>query len=316
MNRSSQNPFAYGDPTADTSRHGKSTPQALAPGYPVQQDQIWPQLLDECLTRLIFAVRETDTCAHGTSSLPLNTTEHASAARVRANTHQQGSHNVSPVNGDTLQHFNVYPNQSPQHIRASDSHDTSGHHCPGDTELPIMTDQSQTNKVLSKPTEGHSDRQSPPTAKLAYSGSPPDEDRLPKRVVDSTMRPQRTKQISSPTEPNFQYQHSAIPHSSTTVTRATVSTTVAVQPSSLPLWHRVEHGETIPGSPVMIPEEIKTRPASQPAIAKSIALTNNKLLLFNNINTQLIKFTYKPFNLMSHQPTATYFIFEIKPPML
>ena len=197
------------------------------------------------------------------------------------------------------------PNQSPQHIRASDSHDTSGHHCPGDTELPIMTDQSQPNKVLSKPTEGHSDRQSPPTAKLAYSGSPPDEDRLPKRVVGSTMRPQRTEQISSPTEPNFHYQHSTIPHSSATVTRATVSTTVAIQPSSLPLWHRAEHGETVPGSPVMIPEEIKTRPASQPAIAKSIALTNNKLLLFNNINTQLTKFTYNPFNLMSHQPTAT-----------
>ena len=221
MNSSTQNPIAHGDPTADTSRHGKSTPQVLAPGYPVQQDQIWPQLLDECLTRLIFAVHETNTCAHGTLSLPLNTTEHAPAARVRANTHHQGSHNVSPVNEDTPQHFNVYPNQSLQHTRASDSHDTSGHHCPGDTELPIMTDQPQPNKALSKPTEGHSNRQSPPTAKLAYSGSPPDEDKLSKRVVDSTMRPQRTKQISSPTEPNFQCQHSTIPHSSTTVTRAT-----------------------------------------------------------------------------------------------
>ena len=179
-------------------------PQALAPGYPVQQNQIWPQLLDECLTRLIFAVRDTDTCAHGTSSLPLNTTKHAPAARVRADAHQQGSHNVSPVNGDTPQHSNVYPNQSPQHIRASYSHDTSGHHCPGDTEFPIMTDQSQPNKVLSKPTEGHSDRQSPPTAKLAYSGSPPDEDNLPKRVVDSTIcGPNALKKFLPPLNPIF-----------------------------------------------------------------------------------------------------------------
>ena len=109
MNSSSQNPIVHGDPTADTSRHGKSTPQALTPGFPVQQDRIWPQLLDEYLTRIIFAVCETDTRAHGTSSLPPNTTEHAPAARVCANTHQQGSHNVSPVNGDTPQHFNVYP---------------------------------------------------------------------------------------------------------------------------------------------------------------------------------------------------------------
>ena len=181
--------YTQGDFELDTSVNselGESTPIAFAPPDPTQQDLEWPQLLDECRLWLISAVRETNTCAQSTPSLPPSTTEKIPIARLCMDKQQTGSHTSSPANRDVIPHHDyVDSNRSPPpHVRAGDSHDTSGHHCPGDEEMPPTSDQTPTDKVLPTSTRGHSDRQSPPTAELAHQGNPPDED-PPKRVAES-----------------------------------------------------------------------------------------------------------------------------------
>ena len=93
-----------------------------------------PSFLDECRLWLISAVRETNRCAQSTPSLPPSTTENIPIARLCIDKQQTGSHTSSPANRDvTPHHDNVDSNRSPPpHVRAGDSHDASGHHCPGD----------------------------------------------------------------------------------------------------------------------------------------------------------------------------------------
>ena len=95
--------YTQGDFELDTSVNselGESTPIAFAPPDPTQQDLEWPQLLVECRLWLISAVRETNTCAQSTPSLPPSTTENIPIARLCMDKRQTGSHTSSPANRD------------------------------------------------------------------------------------------------------------------------------------------------------------------------------------------------------------------------
>ena len=197
-------------PRGDTSlESGEGTPSRLAPKDPTHQDPQWPEVLAECVERLISAVRETfPTRAQSTNSnlpssdIPSTTESGVTANRQHGSTQSGNQDNKqSPPNrdhDDNNNNHHLSPTTEERYSpttetvsnnssRASGIHDTSGNHSLGDWEMPHLTSTS-THQNLPE-TPGHSrSRQSlnPPTAlPPAYPSSPPDEDSLPKRVADS-----------------------------------------------------------------------------------------------------------------------------------
>ena len=128
----------------DTSMEsGEGTPSRLATEDPTHQDPGWPEVLADCVERLISAVRKTSsTRAQSTRPSLLSDTSKDTPPSVTEN--QQGSNlpmkdsgglerppnrDHHPSFSSTLQRSN---NNTPTDNRAGGTHDTSGDHCPGD----------------------------------------------------------------------------------------------------------------------------------------------------------------------------------------
>ena len=193
--------------TADGSNlleRGESTPHAFAPCNPTPEDPGWPPWLENSIQRLISAVRETSPPrAHSSApptppganvdnTTPTGTTVEGNILSAKDNKVQQ-----RPANRDTHPSGASQPQRPTITIdRDSVTHGTSGEHSPGGQEMRVKDIIDTHHKVL--PTIEHSIRQppNPPTAWLhAYPSSPPDEDKLPKRVADS----ERYQQHQDPT---------------------------------------------------------------------------------------------------------------------
>ena len=299
-------------PSDNSEQPGESTPTVFAPSDPTQQDLEWPQVLADCLVRLISAWRETTQCPHGTPSLPRPATVPGQASATATGDQQKGSmrytNHSGPPESDHHDHrvahhhhtsVVVAPNVTPtNNSRAGDPHDIRADHCPGDPEMPhtsISDDTNVNDKVLTEIADhpGHSDdRQSPIplTAWPTQPGSPPDEDVMPKRVADgrrcqhhadnSTDIIVNVTHAVTQFEPNYQHD-TMTSHTAATATGTTPeSPTVTVRyttTSSLNSRHRAGRNNPNNGIQSEASEETPNNPAGQPAITTSIAPAGNTL---------------------------------------
>ena len=302
----------------DTSMEsGEGTPSRLAPEDPTHQDPGWPEVLADCVERLISAVRETSsTRAQSTRpSLPSDTSKDTPPSVTE---NRQGSNlpvkdsgglerppnrDHHPSSSPTLQRSN---NNTPTDNRAGGTHDTSGDHCLGDWEMPKAT-TAKTHKILPQKPAWHSDRQSlnPPTAwPHAHTSSPPDEDSLPKRVADSERYHKQhnpTRQGLRPTTNNC--KPTTITAQSPVTVEAHTSATVTphfLPNSSLTFRQGMEHGEAQSSSRPTAPEETVGMPIRPQAKLHATALAhmsitpddlNNNIILLTNATTSHYKQT-------------------------
>ena len=295
----------------DTSMEsGEGTPSRLAPEDPTHQDPGWPEVLADCVERLISAVRETSlTRAQSTRpSLPSDTSKDTPPSVTE---NQQGSNlpvkdsgglerppnrDHHPSSSPTLQRSN---NNTPTDNRASGTHDTSGDHCLGDWEMPKAT-TAKTHKILPQKPAGHSDRQSlnPPTAwPHAHTSSPPDEDSLPKRVADSERYHKQhnpTRQGLRPTTNNckpIDHDHCSISSHGGGPHQCNRDTTLPAQfLLNIKFRQGMEHGEAQSSSRPTAPEETVGMPIRPQAKLHATALAHMSITP-DNLNNNIILLT-------------------------
>ena len=305
--------------TADGSNvveRGESTPHAFAPCNPTPEDPGWPPWLENSIQRLVSAVRETSPPRAHSSAPPTppganvdNTTP--TGTTVEGNTLSAKDDKVQqrPANRDTHPSGASQPQRPTITIdRDSVTHDTSGEHSPGGQEMRVKDIIDTHHKVL--PTIEHSDRQPPnsPTAWLhAYPSSPPDEDKLPKRVADS----ERYQQQQDPTRVDLplpskhpeERHHKSIRHSQPRVTaKATTCATVTKPNSSLsPLRSSTEQEGAQNSCPLSaVTEETVDLPVHPPAKHYTIALAQTRITL-DNMNQKIIKCLNQTQHIVTHR---------------
>ena len=295
-------------PSDNLEQPGESTPTVFAPSDPTQQDLEWPQVLADCLVRLISAWRETMQCRHGIPSLPRPVTVLGQASTTAAGDQQKGSmyytNNSGPPKSDHHNHLGAHhywhtcgvvsPNVTPtNNSRAGDPHDICVDHCPGDPEMPhtsISDDTNVNDTVLTDTADhpGHSnDRQSsiPLTTWPTQPGSPPDEDIMLKRVADGWRYPYHagnsTDIISNVThhvtQSEVNHQHdTTTSHTATTVIGTILeSPTVTNQPITSSRHRAGRDKSNTTGTQSKASKETLDNPAGPPVITVPIALAYN-----------------------------------------